>query len=314
MNKNQALAPSLVELATDLHGLPDARQVARKTTAWLTDRFPAAEGILLNVRAGDVFATVGVYGYSHYPSTMLTPLESEYGRLLNQNSTVWARTPEDVSALPLGVGTGEFESRYAQLNAMLAPLPNRSCVIVPCAVSGQILGSISVENWSLPRPFTRSDVQVFELVGRLAALALDYCQKITIFDKRGTTTVWRINPRDLTESQTDFGSAQVGAKQTLVSDEVSTQRHRPPTLSHETDGYSLEADDRLGNDLESAVLSPRELTVLRLIAQGMTNNDIAERLVISPNTVRSHRRAILSKLKAHNILLAIKRAKDLRLL
>jgi DNA-binding CsgD family transcriptional regulator len=43
-------------------------------------------------------------------------------------------------------------------------------------------------------------------------------------------------------------------------------------------------------------LSPRELEVLRLVAEGLSNAAIAERLVLSVNTVQSHVRSILAKL------------------
>jgi DNA-binding NarL/FixJ family response regulator len=46
-------------------------------------------------------------------------------------------------------------------------------------------------------------------------------------------------------------------------------------------------------------LTPRELEVLRLLAQGMEQAEIAERLVISPKTVRSHLEHILPKLGVH---------------
>ena len=44
-------------------------------------------------------------------------------------------------------------------------------------------------------------------------------------------------------------------------------------------------------------LTERELDVLKLIAQGMPNSQIAEELVISENTVKGHVSNILSKLQ-----------------
>jgi len=44
-------------------------------------------------------------------------------------------------------------------------------------------------------------------------------------------------------------------------------------------------------------LSERELAVLRLIARGMSNQDIADALVVSEATVRSHVSSILRKLQ-----------------
>ena len=48
----------------------------------------------------------------------------------------------------------------------------------------------------------------------------------------------------------------------------------------------------------SPPLSPRELDVLRLIAEGLANTDIAERLHLGLGTVKGHVRAILEKLAA----------------
>jgi DNA-binding NarL/FixJ family response regulator len=48
------------------------------------------------------------------------------------------------------------------------------------------------------------------------------------------------------------------------------------------------------------VLTTRELEVLGLVAEGGTNQEIAERLVISPSTVKTHVKSILRKLGARN--------------
>lgn len=47
------------------------------------------------------------------------------------------------------------------------------------------------------------------------------------------------------------------------------------------------------------LLTPREKEVLKLIAQGQTNQEIAERLLISIKTVETHRTNIMKKLDLH---------------
>lgn len=57
-------------------------------------------------------------------------------------------------------------------------------------------------------------------------------------------------------------------------------------------------------------LSEREVTVLTLIAQGLTNSAIAERLVLSPKTIRNYITEIFSKLQVADRAQAIIRARD----
>lgn len=61
-------------------------------------------------------------------------------------------------------------------------------------------------------------------------------------------------------------------------------------------------------------LSERELDVMRLMATGASNQDIANRLVITVGTVKSHINHILGKLNAANRTEAVAKARDLGLI
>jgi len=57
----------------------------------------------------------------------------------------------------------------------------------------------------------------------------------------------------------------------------------------------------IGEEKDSySTLTEREREILKLIAEGYTNNQIAERLVISPKTVDTHRTHIMDKLNLHS--------------
>jgi DNA-binding NarL/FixJ family response regulator len=55
-------------------------------------------------------------------------------------------------------------------------------------------------------------------------------------------------------------------------------------------------------------LTPRELEVLELLAQGLPNKGIAERLAISDQTVKFHIASIMGKLGASNRVETVRRA------
>ncbi|GCE48784.1 LuxR family maltose regulon positive regulatory protein [Thermosporothrix hazakensis] len=65
---------------------------------------------------------------------------------------------------------------------------------------------------------------------------------------------------------------------------------------------------------EGSLLSERELDVLRLIAAGKSNQEIAQAFVLTVSTVKSHLNNIYTKLGVHSRTQAIARAQELRLL
>ncbi|MFW6183858.1 MAG: response regulator [Chloroflexota bacterium] len=60
------------------------------------------------------------------------------------------------------------------------------------------------------------------------------------------------------------------------------------------------ADDCDEDTCVDDLLTEREIEVLRLVAQGVSNPDIAEQLFITVNTVKTHLRNILDKLQLEN--------------
>jgi DNA-binding CsgD family transcriptional regulator len=66
--------------------------------------------------------------------------------------------------------------------------------------------------------------------------------------------------------------------------------------------------------LESLGITPRELEVLQLIAEGLSNKEIAERVFVSENTVKTHSSRVFDKLGARRRTQAVQLGKEFRLI
>ncbi|MFQ5991629.1 MAG: LuxR C-terminal-related transcriptional regulator [Nitrospiraceae bacterium] len=64
----------------------------------------------------------------------------------------------------------------------------------------------------------------------------------------------------------------------------------------------------------SRALTPRQKEILRLVAQGLTNREIAHHLDISVRTVEVHRFNLMRRLKVRNVAQLLRQALLLRLL
>lgn len=62
--------------------------------------------------------------------------------------------------------------------------------------------------------------------------------------------------------------------------------------------------------VEALGLTPRELDILDAIAAGLSNKEIAERLFVSENTVKTHAARLFSKLSARRRTQAVQLAKE----
>jgi LuxR family maltose regulon positive regulatory protein len=73
-------------------------------------------------------------------------------------------------------------------------------------------------------------------------------------------------------------------------------------------------DDRSAERALIEPLSERELEVLGLFSEGLTNREIADRLILSLNTVKAHASNIYGKLGVHSRARAVVKARALGLL
>jgi DNA-binding NarL/FixJ family response regulator len=85
--------------------------------------------------------------------------------------------------------------------------------------------------------------------------------------------------------------------QSLISPSMASK------LLNEFNSLSKRAEERHPFAVPS--LTGRELEVLRLVAKGMSNREIADGLFISENTVKNHVRNILEKLHLHSRMQAV---------
>jgi two-component system, NarL family, response regulator LiaR len=66
--------------------------------------------------------------------------------------------------------------------------------------------------------------------------------------------------------------------------------------------------------LELLGITPRELEILELIAEGLSNKEIAARVYVSENTVKTHSSRVFDKLGARRRTQAVQLGKELRLI
>ena len=145
-------------------------------------------------------------------------------------------------------------------------------------------------------------------------------------DIRGSTLGSLVEPESLRTAQESFARKIVGTERATEVEvyvrmvDGSRARAEVSAVALEGDGevvgvFGLIELERVEPALpdDAADLTPRQLEVLSLLAQGCTTAQMSEALGISPETVRNHVRDLLHRLHVHSRLEAVVRAHDLEL-
>ena len=88
------------------------------------------------------------------------------------------------------------------------------------------------------------------------------------------------------------------------------------SLSHQVAKNLMEAGEQAAKITDSGYgsLTPREQQIVRLLAEGLSTKDVAEKLYISPKTVENHRSNIMNKLDLHSTMDLVRYAARLGLI
>ena len=159
-----------------------------------------------------------------------------------------------------------------------------------CSVVGQVAGDVDL---AVTRQVYRPDVLVWDLgwgdptqsLERLAGLH-DVPVVALVSDEAHAADAWAVGARGLLRREADAESL-AAALRSVALGLVSLD----PALA----AALIPPQDQTPTPLAEE-LTPRELEVLRLVAQGLPNKAIAQRLEISEHTVKFHVNAILGKL------------------
>jgi LuxR family maltose regulon positive regulatory protein len=162
----------------------------------------------------------------------------------------------------------------------------------------------------------------FHAVGQVAAAGSALSRTISLARPEGYVRVFLDlgRPmRDLLAVWSERGAAATGSLAATTALDLSFARELLDAFENEQDIRRLQENQRVlvPSAMSGVTIEPlteREREVVSLLSAGLSNKEIAAKLVIAPSTVKQHLKNIYSKLEVHNRTQAVARARDLGIL
>jgi DNA-binding CsgD family transcriptional regulator len=184
------------------------------------------------------------------------------------------RTPMLVEVPPLETTAGP-----RIVGRLPGPLRSRAYVVAPVVIGDRVAGFLHADTCTSERELTVADRAGIQIFAAMFGL---------VYERAAMSQRLRDQQRAVAAAIAEASQVDIGQDAARL---VRTQVRQP---GHDRAG---------GNPLPSVqggALTSREWEILRLLACGATNSQIASALVVSDNTVKSHIKRILRKLPAAN--------------
>ncbi|WIK59472.1 LuxR C-terminal-related transcriptional regulator [Actinotignum urinale] len=334
------LAEQIMRTVITFDQCTDARICSRQISHLVREEFPeiSAVAIFVKFHHAPTFACLSGYGYPEFGDTLVVPLQSHFGQLLASHTPIVAKNKSEVARLYQTSEIDPGSLRFKETHRNLEYAQHRSAVIQPCILNGVTYGTIWLDTWRGEKPFTftRPALHRLQIIAKLAAHLFSHCTMAPLKQASGNIECLSLidaGPLSLeTQDSGGFFSGQSpeqrseylvesqskpATRESLPPQSHAPGRHTgapsqdPPFSQPSTPSGEASAHQQI---LETVVLSRREQQVLYHISQGLTNAAIAEQLFISTNTVRTHRRSLMSKLNATNATCLLNEARKRHLI
>lgn len=194
---------------------------------------------------------------------------------------------------------------------------SRRCLVEVCRQEADqsaalAMGRRALKNWRT-HGFTAA---VTDLLDGLAMVAADLRRFEEAAELMGAAEGWRQAYEEVTDfcHRAPFTRGSAGVRSRLGAAGWSAAHTRGTAWAP---GQAILRAEELLDQLPTVLgtrpsgLTPREVEVLRLVAQGLSNADIADHLVLSRRTVHAHLRSIFGKLGVSTRTAAASRGVDL---